>query len=138
MGGKYRRPAELYSKPDYQGPERASLLWVYEGQTQYWGEVLASRAGLWTKQQTLDQLALTAAYFEIQGGRRWRALEDTTKDPIINPRRPMPWRDWQRFEDYYPEGAMIWLDADTLIREKSDGKRSLDDFSRAFFGGHES
>jgi predicted metalloprotease with PDZ domain len=131
--GKFRRPADLWT-PNYNVPMQDSLLWVYEGQTQYWGEVLAGRSGLWTKQQTLDQLALTAAYFEIQSGRRWRALEDTTKDPIINPRRPMPWRDWQRFEDYYPEAAMIWLDADTLIREKSDGKRSLDDFAKAFFG----
>ena len=131
--GKFRRPADLWT-PNYNIPMQDSLLWVYEGQTQYWGEVLAARAGLWTQQQALDQLALTAAYFEIQGGRHWRALEDTTKDPIINPRRPMPWRDWQRFEDYYPEGAMIWLDADTLIREKSDGKRSLDDFAKAFFG----
>jgi predicted metalloprotease with PDZ domain len=131
--GKFRRPADLWT-PNYNIPMQDSLLWVYEGQTQYWGEVLAARAGLWTKQQALDQLALTAAYFEVQGGRRWRALEDTTKDPIINPRRPMAWRDWQRFEDYYPEGAMIWLDVDTLIREKSGGHKSLDDFAKAFFG----
>jgi predicted metalloprotease with PDZ domain len=131
--GKFRRPADLWT-PNYNVPMQDSLLWVYEGQTQYWGEVLAARSGLWTQQQALDQLALTAAYFEVQGGRRWRALEDTTKDPIINPRRPMPWRDWQRFEDYYPEGAMVWLDADTLIREKSGGKRSLDDFAKSFFG----
>jgi predicted metalloprotease with PDZ domain len=131
--GKFRRPADLWT-PNYNIPMQDSLLWVYEGQTQYWGEVLAARSGLWTKQQALDQLALTAAYFQIEAGRRWRALEDTTKDPIINPRRPMPWRDWQRFEDYYPEGAMIWLDVDTLIREKSDGRRSLDDFAKAFFG----
>ena len=131
--GKFRRPADLWT-PNYNIPMQDSLLWVYEGQTQYWGEVLAARAGLWTQQQALDQLALTAAYFQIEGGRRWRALEDTTKDPIINPRRPMPWRDWQRFEDYYPEGAMIFLDADTLIREKSGGARSLDDFAKAFFG----
>jgi predicted metalloprotease with PDZ domain len=131
--GKFRRPADLWT-PNYNVPMQDSLLWVYEGQTQYWGEVLAARAGLWTRQQALDQLALTAAFFEIQSGRQWRALEDTTKDPIINPRRPMPWRDWQRFEDYYSEGQMIWLDADTLIREKSGGKRSLDDFAKAFFG----
>lgn len=111
-----------------------SLLWVYEGQTQYWGQVLAARCGLWTVQQALDQLALTAAYYQIETGPQWRALQDTTNDPIINPRRPMSWRDWQRFEDYYAEGQLIWLDADTLIRERSQGKRSLDDFARAFFG----
>jgi predicted metalloprotease with PDZ domain len=131
--GKFRRPADLWT-PNYNVPMQDSLLWVYEGQTQYWGQVLAARSGLWNKQEALDQLALTAALYEAQTGRKWRALEDTTNDPIINPRRPMSWRDWQRFEDYYAEGALVWLDVDTLIRERSQGKRSLDDFARAFFG----
>ena len=111
-----------------------SLLWVYEGQTEYWGRVLAARSGLWTRQQALDQFALTAAYDDIETGRLWRPLQDTTNDEIINPRRPQSWRDWQRFENYYQEGELIWLDADTLIRERSHGTRSLDTFARAFFG----
>jgi predicted metalloprotease with PDZ domain len=131
--GKFRRPADLWT-PNYNVPMQDSLLWVYEGQTEYWGQVLAARSALRTRQQAFDQLALTAAYYEIQAGRQWRALQDTTNDEIINPRRPQSWRDWQRFEDYYSEGALIWLDADTLIRERSQGKRSLDDFARAFFG----
>jgi predicted metalloprotease with PDZ domain len=131
--GKFRRPADLWTA-NYNVPMQDSLLWVYEGQTQYWGQVLAARSGLWSKQEALDQLALTAALYEVQTGHKWRPLQDTTNDPIINPRRPMSWRDWQRFEDYYAEGALIWLDADTLIRERSQGKRSLDDFARAFFG----
>jgi predicted metalloprotease with PDZ domain len=131
--GKFRRPADLWT-PNYQVPMQDSLLWVYEGQTEYWGQILTARSGLWTQQQALDQLALTAAYYEVQSGRRWRALQDTTNDEIINPRRPMSWRNWQRFEDYYTEGQLIWLDADTLIRERSQGKRSLDDFARTFFG----
>ncbi len=131
--GKFRRPADLWTA-NYNLPMQDSLLWVYEGQTQYWGEVLTARSALWTRQQMLDQLALTAAYHENQTGRHWRPLEDTTNDPIINPRRPMSWHDWQRFEDYYSEGALIWLDIDTLIRQRSQNKRSLDDFARAFFG----
>jgi predicted metalloprotease with PDZ domain len=131
--GKFRRPADLWT-PNYNVPMQDSLLWVYEGQTEYWGEVLAARSALRTPQQALDELALTAAYFQAESGRQWRALADTTNDEIINPRRPQSWRDWQRFEDYYQEGALIWLDADTLIRERSQNKRSLDDFARAFFG----
>jgi predicted metalloprotease with PDZ domain len=131
--GKFRRPADLWT-PNYNVPMQDSLLWVYEGQTEYWGQVLTARSGLWTQQQALDQLALTAAYYDVQAGRRWRALQDTTNDEIINPRRPMSWRNWQRFEDYYEESQLIWLDADTLIRERSQGKRSLDDFARTFFG----
>jgi len=132
--GKYRRPADLWT-PNYNVPMRDSLLWVYEGQDQYWGYVLGARSGLATKQQTLDALAMTAAtYSEGRPGREWRAVEDTTNDPIIAGRRPIPWTSWQRSEDYYSEGQLIWLDADTLIREKTGGKKSLDDFGRAFFG----
>jgi predicted metalloprotease with PDZ domain len=131
--GKFRRPEDLWT-PNYNVPMRDSLLWVYEGQTEYWGKLLASRSGLWTKEQALDDLALTMAAYDNVPGRKWRALQDTTNDEIINPRRPLSWRSWQRFEDYYREGALIWLDADTLIRELSHGRRSLDDFAHAFFG----
>ena len=131
--GKFRRPADLWT-PSYEVPMRDSLLWVYEGQTEYWGEVLTARSGLRTPAGEREALALTVARYDSVPGRRWRPLRDTTSDEIINPRRPQSWRNWQRFEDYYDEGALIWLDADTLIRERSGGKKSLDDFARAFFG----
>jgi predicted metalloprotease with PDZ domain len=131
--GKFRRPADLWT-PNFNVPMRDSLLWVYEGQTQYWGFVLAARAGLWTKEQALEAIASTAATYDHRVGRSWRALEDTTNDPVIANRRPQSWRSWQRSEDYYSEGQLIWLDADTLIRELSHGQKSLDDFARAFFG----
>jgi len=131
--GKFRRPADLWT-PNFNTPMRDSLLWVYEGQTQYWGYVLAARAGLITKQQALDAIAYVAATYDVRVGRSWRALEDTTNDPIIALRRPLSWLSWQRSEDYYIEGELVWLDADTLIREKTGGKKSLDDFARSFFG----
>jgi predicted metalloprotease with PDZ domain len=96
--------------------------------------VLAARSGLMTKQDVLDAIALTAAAYDHRVGRYWRDLEDTTNDPIIAQRRPLSWLSWQRSEDYYSEGQLIWLDADTLIRERTHGKKSLDDFARAFFG----
>jgi predicted metalloprotease with PDZ domain len=131
--GKFRRPADLWT-PNFNVPMRDSLLWIYEGQTQYWGFVLAARAGLLTKQQALDAIAGTAALYDHRVGREWRALQDTTNDPIMALRRPLPWRSWERSEDYYSEGQLIWLDVDTLIREQSEGRRSLDDFAKAFFG----
>ena len=131
--GKFRRPADLWT-PNYNVPMQGSLLWVYEGQTEYWGNVLAARSGLWTQQQALDQLALVASYYQLQSGREWRSLQDTTNDPVINHHRPTTWENWARYKDYYDEGLLIWLDVDTLIRERSQGKRSLDDFARAFFG----
>ncbi|MFL5295032.1 MAG: M61 family metallopeptidase [Phenylobacterium sp.] len=131
--GKFRRPADLWT-PSLNVPMRNSLLWVYEGQTQYWGFVLSGRSGLLSKQDALDALAATAATYANRVGRTWRSVEDTTDDPIINNRRPQPWLSWQRSEDYYSEGQLVWLDADTLIRNRSGGKRSLDDFAKGFFG----
>jgi predicted metalloprotease with PDZ domain len=131
--GKFRRPADLWT-PTYNVPMRNSLLWVYEGQTQYWGEVLAARAGLRSLSEALDALALTAARYQAEPGRQWRPLGDTTDQPIIAYREPLSWRSWQRASDYYDVGLLIWLDADTLIRERSHGARSLDDFARQFFG----
>ena len=131
--GKYRRPADLWT-PNFNVPMRDSLLWVYEGQTQYYGWVLQTRAGFLTKQQSLDSLAGTAAAYDVRAGRTWRNLQDTTNDPIIASRRNIPWTSWQRSEDYYQEGLLLWLDVDTLIRQRSGGRRSLDTVARAFFG----
>ncbi|QJU56933.1 M61 family metallopeptidase [Sphingomonas sp. AP4-R1] len=131
--GKFRRGADLWT-PDYRTPMRNTYLWVYEGQTQFWGKVLAARSGLMSHDEALDVLAATAASYEYLPGRAWRPLIDTVNDEIINPRRPMAYRSYSRFEDYYEEGALIWLEADGIIREQSKGRKSLDDFAKAFFG----
>ncbi len=131
--GKFRRPYDLWT-PDYRTPMQDDLLWVYEGQTQFWGVVLAARSGLWSKEDALGSLAATAATYDNRVGRNWRPVADTTNDPVMADRPPLAWRSWQRSEDYYEEGQLIWLDADSLIRERSGGKRSLDEFARAFFG----
>jgi predicted metalloprotease with PDZ domain len=131
--GKYRRGADSWT-PSFEVPIRNSLMWVYEGQTQYWGEVLAARSGLMTLDATLQSLASTAAIYANRRGGVWRPMSDTTRDPIIAGRAPQPWPCWQRSEDYYSEGALMWLDIDTIIREETGDRRSLDDFARAFFG----
>jgi predicted metalloprotease with PDZ domain len=132
--GKFRRPADLWT-PDYRMPMEDSGLWVYEGQTQFWGYVLGARSGMLSKQDTLDAIAATAATYSTgTPGRQWRPLVDTTNDPIIAGRQPMPWRSWERSEDYYSEGQLIWMDVDRIIRQQSAGKRSIDDFAKAFFG----
>lgn len=131
--GKFRRGADLWT-PDYRTPMQDSLLWVYEGQTSFWDNVLGVRSGLLPKDIVLGDLAETAAYYDSLPGRDWRPLVDTTNDPIINARRPQAFRTWQRSEDYYSEGALIWLEADMLIRTETGGRKSLADFARAFFG----
>jgi predicted metalloprotease with PDZ domain len=132
--GKYRRAADLWT-PDFRTPMQDTMLWVYEGGTQFWGYVLGARSGMLSKEDTLDAIAATAAAYSTgTPGRQWRALIDTTNDPIIAQRAPQPWRSWQRSEDYYSEGQLIWIDVDRIIRQQSGGKRSIDDFAKAFFG----
>jgi predicted metalloprotease with PDZ domain len=131
--GKFRRPNDLWT-PNFNVPMRDDLLWVYEGLTQYWGNVLAARAGMRSEEATRDVLAGVAAGFEASPGRQWRPLVDTTNQPTIAERRPISWVSWQRTEDYYQEGLLVWLDADTKIRELSNGQKSLDDFAKEFYG----
>ena len=131
--GKFRRPAGLWT-PNFDVPMQDELLWVYEGMTQYYGNVLTARSGMRTAEQTRDLFAQLAAGFEDSPGRNWRPLVDTTNQPTISQRTPVSWVSWQRPEDYYTEGLLIWLDADTKIRELSDGKKSLDDFAKLFYG----
>ncbi len=131
--GKFRR-SELLWTPNYNVPMQDNLLWVYEGQTQFWGYVLGARSGLYSKQQTLDAMALFASHFECVAGRTWRPLEDTTHQPIMSGRHKQAWRSWQRAEDYYNEGLLLWLEVDGLIRKQTAGAKGLDDFAKIFFG----
>jgi predicted metalloprotease with PDZ domain len=131
--GKFRRPADLWT-PDFQTPMQGSLLWMYEGQTQFWGDVLAARSGLMPLADVREELANIAASLGTRAGRDWRNLQDTTNEPIISERHGHNWVSWQRSAEYYDEMVLVWLEADMLIREQSSGQRSLDDFARAFFG----
>lgn len=131
--GKFRRGADLWT-PDFRTPMRDSLLWVYEGQTQFWGYVLQARSGIVSKADTLDAYATIMANLDTAPARQWRPLIDTTNDPIIAARKPKAWTSWQRSEDYYNEGLLIWMEVDSILRQQSKGKKSMDDFARAFFG----
>ncbi len=134
--GKHRRGADLVT-PDFRTPMRNSMLWVYEGQTQFWGYVLQARSGLVSIADTIDQIATIAATLDNRPARGWRSLDDTTNDPIITPRAPKGWLSFQRSEDYYAEGMLVWLEADAIIRRESAGRKNLDDFARRFFGTRE-
>jgi predicted metalloprotease with PDZ domain len=130
--GKYRRPAHLY-QPDFATPQWGRLLWVYEGMTQYLGNVLAARSGLKSQAQYRDMLASSAANLEYKRGRDWRDTEDTAvAASIIRHVNPPSWNNWRRGQDYYQEGELVWLDADTLIRQKTNNKKSLTDFLHIF------
>ncbi|HEX5962045.1 MAG TPA: peptidase M61 [Rhodanobacteraceae bacterium] len=132
--GKFRRPADLWT-PNFNVPMGDSLLWVYEGQTQYWGYVLTARAGMWTPEQFRDALAMVAAnYDRNRPGFQWRTLEDTTNDPTAAHRTMLPYRSWQMSEEYYSGGQMMWLAVDAKIRALTHDRKSLDTFAKDFFG----
>jgi predicted metalloprotease with PDZ domain len=130
--GKYRRPVGLY-QPDFATAQQGALLWVYEGMTEYLGDVLTARSGFETAAQFRDYLAFKAAMLDYTPGRDWRSTEDTAIAASIL-RGPSPWYNWRRGQDYYDEGELVWLDADTLIRQKTGNKKNLGDFERIFLG----
>ncbi|HEX7324733.1 MAG TPA: peptidase M61 [Rhodanobacteraceae bacterium] len=132
--GKFMRPADLWT-PNFNVPMGDSLLWVYEGQTEYWGFVLAARAGLWTPEQFRAAMAMIAATYDRERpGFKWRSVEDTTNDPTIAERAPLPYRNWQMSEEYYSAGQMTWLAVDAKIRQLTHDRKSLDTFAKDFFG----
>ena len=136
--GKYRRPAGLTSKGEdggYDTPMKGDLLWVYEGLTNYLGEILAPRSALWSPEDYRESLAETAAELDNKFGRTWRPLEDTAVAAQVLYEAGGDYQSLRRSTDYYAEGTLIWLEADVMIREMSKGAKSLDDFCKAFHGG---
>src|SRR6266404_7324015 len=131
--GKYRRPADL-ATPDYQQTMQDDLLWVYEGLTEYLGDILPARSGMWTPEQFRDELARIAAQLDHRPGRSWRNLQDTADAASMLYYAAHQWDSWRRDVDYYDEDELNWLWADSIIRQQSKGKKSLDDFCRLFHG----
>src|SRR5579883_1299676 len=131
--GKYRRPVGL-TTPDYEQPMKGELLWVYEGLTNYLGEVLTARSGLLTPEQWREQLAFSSADLDIESGRTWRPLIDTAVAAQILYDAPTAWSNWRRGVDYYDEGTMLWLWVDVIIRQQTHGAKSIDDFCKLFYG----
>jgi predicted metalloprotease with PDZ domain len=132
--GKFRRPAGL-ATPNYQEPMLDEMLWVYEGLTEYLGDVLAARSGLLTEGEFRDELARIAAAMDSHSGRQWRSLQDTTVAAQLLYYQSRGWAArLRRQDDFYQESALLWLEADTMIRQGSKGRKSLDDFCQLFYG----
>jgi predicted metalloprotease with PDZ domain len=131
--GKFRRPAGL-ATPNYQDKMQDDLLWVYEGLTNYLGFVLTGRSGLLTESQAREDLANTAAEMVHTPGRTWRDLQDTANAAPQLYFAPDYWKSWRRSVDFYPEGTLVWLWADVILRQQSHGQKSIDDFCYLFHG----
>ena len=131
--GKHRRPAGLIT-PDFLVPEKTDLLWVYEGLTQYYGEVLNARAGFVEPSVTRNAIAGGVGGMATKPGHLWRPNADTADAASIL-RAGNTWSRDRRQQDYYVDSLGVWLEADCLIRSKTNNKKSLDDFALAFYGG---
>jgi len=133
--GKYRRPEGL-ATPNFQTPVTTSGIWAYEGLTDYLSNVMTVRTGSATKEDFVDDLASKAAYYDRRPGMQWRDLDDV--DTIAYPlwsNEDASYDNWRlNGFDFYSEGNLIWLDVDVTIRNKSNGKKSLNDFVALFYG----
>jgi predicted metalloprotease with PDZ domain len=126
--GKYRRPADL-TTPNFQVPQLTDLLWVYEGMNQYLGDLLSFRAGIREPKQYPEYLATVYSEMDTETGRATTPLIDlTTGAPYYYLARGDYGAIRRNAGDFYTEGELVWLDVDTIIRERSHGARSLDTF----------
>jgi predicted metalloprotease with PDZ domain len=132
--GKYRRPAGL-ATPDYQVPMKDDLLWVYEGLTEYLGDVLTARSGLLTPELWREQMAYQVAIYTHRPGRDWRPLQDTADAAPFLYDATSDWANWRRGTDFYEEGELLWLDVDGTLRRITKDQKSINDFCRVFHGG---
>jgi predicted metalloprotease with PDZ domain len=130
--GKYRRPAAMITR-DFHTPQKTKLLWVYEGLTEYLGEVLSVRAGLLTPDEYKLTFVDHARTLARTAGRQWRPLEDTAVAGHLFRAPGHSWNQFRRGQDFYMEGMLLWYECDAIIREKTDGTKSLDDFCKRFF-----
>ena len=134
FNGKFRRPIGL-ATPDFQAPMKSELLWIYEGLTQFTGQLLPCRAGWWTQAQWRDQMALNYSMENNRRGRDWRPLADTAVAAQITYSARGAWANARRQADYYVEMTVIWLEVDMMIRKLTHDQRSIFDFIRRFHGG---
>ncbi|MCA9416485.1 MAG: hypothetical protein KC917_09450, partial [Candidatus Omnitrophica bacterium] len=134
--GKYRRPAGMFTQ-DYQTAKDTELLWVYEGLTQYLGEVLTVRCGLLDQGEYLDRFARKVSELMSKKGRSWRSLADTAISSYLLRAHSPHWSRLRRNQDYYDEGLLLWMEVDAILRQETDGRKSIDDFCQAFFGRKE-
>jgi predicted metalloprotease with PDZ domain len=132
--GKFRRPRNL-STPEYETPMETDLLWVYEGNTSYLGDILATRSGMWTPEEYRQSIAgIAASLGPGRPGRTWRPLLDTAA-AVPGMFGGSGWSSWRRGSDYYEEGELIWIEVANIINALSHGTKSFEDFARLFYGG---
>lgn len=134
--GKYRQPAQMVTQ-NFQTPQGTDLLWVYEGLTQYLGELIEARSGFMTVDEFRHRLSVELRNAAHQQNRQWRPLVDTAAASHILRDRSSTWPLLRGSQDYYMEGMLFWLEVDAILRHESKQKHSVDDFCLQFFAAAE-
>ncbi len=125
------RPIEL-GPFDYDTENYTSLLWVMEGFTSYYDELLMLRANFYTKEQYLSKLQSTINYVEGSVGTRVQPVAHASFDAWIKAYRPNE-NSANTTMTYYSRGAMIASLLDAKIVAKYKGTKCLDDFLQVLY-----
>ncbi|HEB52482.1 MAG TPA: M61 family peptidase [bacterium] len=125
---KRLRPRELW-RYDYERENYTRLLWLMEGWTAYYDDLLVARAGLMSHQDYLDAMAKNVQGMRTAPGRFELSLEESSFDAWLRLYRPDE-NTRNSSQNYYGNGAVAALCLDLAIRRASSGRHSLDDVLR--------
>lgn len=125
------RPKEL-DQYDYQNEQYTSQLWIAEGLTSYYDNLIMSRAGLITPKEYMELLAKDIYRLETTPGRLLRPLTEASLDAWIRHYKPNS-NSHNSTISYYTKGAVIGFVLDTYLRKSSRGRHSLDDVMRRMY-----
>lgn len=131
------RPAAL--EPfDFERANMSGELWLAEGFTQYYGPLSMSRAGVVEFRDTLDDFNTLLRAVLLSPGRAFRSAEEMSRmAAFADGGRPIDRTNWaDTYISYYPYGGAIALALDLSLRQRSDGRLTLDDFMRAMWREH--
>jgi predicted metalloprotease with PDZ domain len=123
---------------DFERANMSAELWLGEGFTQYYGPLSLSRAGVADVRAVTDDFRTLITEVLLGPGRAVRSAEDMSRmAPFTDRGQPLDRTNWRNtFISYYPYGGAIALALDLTLRERFDGRLTLDDFMRAMWRMH--
>ena len=125
------RPKSLVNY-DYENEVYTPSLWVAEGVTSYYEDLLLVRCGLMSKDQFLGMLGQKVSRVQSKPGRKVQSLRDSSHDAWIKFYRPEANSD-DTTVSYYAKGSIAAFLLDAEIRSRTNGKNSLDDVLRILY-----
>ena len=128
---RHMRPGEL-AQYDYQHEQYTSQLWLAEGLTSYYDNLLLSRAGLIKPKEYMEMLAKDIHRLEVTPGRLLRPVTEASLDAWIRHYQPNP-NSVNSTISYYTKGAVIGFVLDAYLRKASKDRLDLDQVMREMY-----